>query len=54
MTHYFSLQIPAGIEKAMLRVECGWRAGDFHEAVPESRISRAEAVLVAELVAQAS
>jgi hypothetical protein len=40
MTRHFSLQIPAGIEKAMLLAECGWLEGGFHDVEPASVTSR--------------
>ena len=54
MTRYFSLQIPAGIEKAMLPVEYVWPADDFRGAAPVSETSRSAAALEDVLVAQAS
>jgi hypothetical protein len=40
MTLYFNLQIPAGIEKARLPIECEWLRGDFHGDEPELKTSK--------------
>ena len=54
MTHHFNLQIPAGIEKAMLRVGCAWLGGGFHAVAPELKTSKSVTTSVNGLVERVS